>query len=195
MRKQITTFVCASAFVVAAFVPSAIGAGVQGVPSPKVIGPGMSCGVCMMYPAKFPKWQTEIIFADSTMVPFDGCKDMFKYLLDMGSYTSDHTSADVRAVWVKDFAGGEWIMAKNAVFVVGSDMMGPMGKELIPFADKAAAEKFQRQNGGAIMAYDDITMETIKPLGMGGMKMKGMMKGMKAKEHEMKMDGGGGMRM
>jgi len=48
-----------------------------------------------------------------------------------------------------------------------------MGKELIPFADKARAEAFQQEKGGSLGTYETIDMETIKPL-MGGMHMKKM---------------------
>ncbi len=54
--------------------------------------------------------------------------------------------------------------------------MGPMGKELIPFTDAKDAEKFQAENGGMIHSFDDINMDIVGKLGMGGMKMKGMMK-------------------
>ena len=205
MRKTMSVYrsvilsVTLSLFAVLSYLPAALaGPAVQGMPAPREIGPKMSCGVCMMYPARFPKWQSEIIFADGAMVPFDGCKDLFKYLLDMGRYTSDHTAADVRAVWVKDFPSGEWLMAKNATFVVGSEMMGPMGKELIPFRDPNAAAAFQKEYGGTVMAYDAVTLDTVKPLsmgmGMGGMHGMGGGHGMKNMKDMNGMKGMDGMR-
>ena len=36
--------------------------------------------------------------------------------------------------------------AKEAFFVIGSDVYGPMGHELIPFASKADAEQVQERS-------------------------------------------------
>ena len=143
--------------------------------APQIIPADQSCGVCGMYPARFAKWQSQVIFTDSKMVPFDGCKDMFKYILNMQAYDKNHTSKDIASVWVKDFNSGEWLDGKAVSYVIGSSEMGPMGKELIPFGDPTKALAFKKEKGGMIMDYDDITMDDIKKL--GGMKMNGMKKG------------------
>ena len=155
-------------------------------PAPKIIPEEMSCGVCGMYPAKYIKWQSQIIFTDGSMVPFDGCKDMFKFILNMSEYDHKHSRDNITAIWVKDFESGEWLDGNKAVYVIGSKMMGPMGVELIPFSNKTNAMKFKSANEGMIKTLADISMEDIKKLGMGGMGMKGMKKGMKM---DMKKDG------
>lgn len=144
--------------------------------SPMEIGEQASCGKCGMFPARYPDWQTQIVFADGSMVPFDGCKCMFGYLMNMTEYDQKHAPADVAAVWVRDHATGDWLNAREAHYVVGSDEMGPMGKELIPFGSNGAAESFQQEHGGQLMLYGSITMETLKPL-MGKMHMKKNQKG------------------
>jgi nitrous oxide reductase accessory protein NosL len=144
-------------------------------PAPQMIPAEQSCGVCGMYPAKFVKWQSQVIFTDNKMVPFDGCKDMFKYVLDMAKYDKHHTAKDIAAVWVKDYNTGNWLDGTAVSYLVGSSEMGPMGKELIPFGDPTAALAFKKEKSGMIMNYDDVTMDDIKKL--GGMKMEGMKKG------------------
>ena len=139
---------------------------------PQVIQQGVSCGKCGMYPASYPRWQSQVIFKDGTMTPFDGCKCMFNFMSSMDQYDKAHTTDDVTAVWVKDFNSGKWMDGTKAHFVVGSKMMGPMGKELIPFADHAAAMKFHREQGGTMMMYTEITPEVLKSL-MGNMKKDG----------------------
>ena len=139
-------------------------------PAPQSISEDMSCGVCGMYPAKYPRWQSQIIFKDGTMTPFDGCKCMFNFMSVMEKFDKTHSGDDVSAVLVKDFNSGNWINAMDAHYVVGSNMMGPMGKELIPFADQAEAIKFHGEQGGTIMMYAEITPDVLKTLGMGGMK-------------------------
>jgi nitrous oxide reductase accessory protein NosL len=146
-------------------------------PAPQVITEAMSCGVCGMFPARFGKWQTQIIFTDGVMVPFDGCKDMFKYILDMAKYDPKHTSDDIAAIWTRDFKSGAWLDGRKAVYVIGSRVMGPMGEELVPFRTDDDAGNFKTVNGGMIKHYTDISMGEIEKLGMGGMMKKGMMKG------------------
>lgn len=140
-------------------------------PQPQSIAETASCGVCGMYPARYPLWQTQIIFNDGTMVPFDGAKDMFKYLLNMGEYNKQQQRAEVAAIWVRDYAAGGWLDGESAYYVVGSSVMGPMGQELVPFATTEAAQKFQGKNGGTVSRFAEIDLEVIHELGMGGKKM------------------------
>ena len=146
------------------------------VQPPQVIPDNTSCGKCGMFPARYPQWQRQIIFTDGSMVPFDGSKCMLVFLFDMAQYDKSHTRNDVATIWVKDFHSGSWIQAPDALFVVGSDTMGPMGKELIPFSDHAQALAFQQEHGGSLVEYSGISMETLKPL-MGGVKMPMKMNG------------------
>jgi len=137
----------------------------------QTITPNMSCGVCRMSPARYPKWHTQLIFKDGEMVPFDGSKDMFKYLLMMDKFTTEHKPSEVAAAWVKDFNSGSWFDAKEAFFVVGSNAMGPMGKELVPFQKKQDAQLFQKEQQGKIMTFTEIDINTVKSMGM---QMRGM---------------------
>ena len=151
---------------------SAAGSSQVAVKQPMEIADDVSCGKCGMYPAKYPRWHSQIIFKDDSMTPFDGCKCMFNFLFGMEKFDNTHSIDDVAVIWVKDFDTGKWINAADAQYVVGSNMMGPMGKELIPFADQAAAMKFHQEQGGTLMKYAEITPDVLKTLGMGGMKME-----------------------
>lgn len=151
---------------------SSAGAGEMAILQPMEIPANVSCGKCGMYPAKYPRWQSQIVFKDGTMTPFDGCKCMFNFLFAMEKFDKARSRDDVSVMWVKDFNSGEWFNATDAFFVVGSNMMGPMGKELIPFADQASAMKFHQEQGGTMMQYTEINPEVMKGLGMGGMKME-----------------------
>ena len=49
--------------------------------------------------------------------------------------------------------------------MVGSDVYGPMGKELMPFQDEAAAKEFKVDHKGtAILSFQAITPALIKTL-------------------------------
>ena len=148
---------------------------IAGQADPQIIPEELSCGKCAMFPASYPQWQSQVIFKDGTMSAFDGCKCMFGFIHNMSQFDTVHTRDDIAKIWVRDFNSGEWVDATAAKFVIGSSVMGPMGKELIPFKEQDAAAKFQQKNGGQLAGYDAITMETLKPL-MGKMHMKGKMK-------------------
>ena len=139
---------------------------------PPPITPQATCAACGMYPHQYPQWQTQVLFNDGFAASFDGGKCMFRFLLNMNKFAPQRSPEQVTAVWVKDFGSGNWIDGKKAWYVIDSKVMGPMGKELIPFSSEAAANEFQKNNGGTVSPFPAITMETIKSL-MGGMhKMK-----------------------
>ncbi len=142
--------------------------------APQVIPEDLSCGKCGMFPAKYPQWQSQIVFADGKIAAFDGCKCMFGYIFNMEKLDPQHTRESMAAIWVRDFKSGEWVNARNARYVIGSDTMGPMGKELIPFANNIDAESFHQEHGGELASFDAISMATLKPL-MGKMHMKNKM--------------------
>lgn len=159
--------------------------------APQTIPADQSCGKCGMYPAKYPEWQAQIVFKDGSMTPFDGCKCMFGFMFKMGEYDKAHTKDDIAKIWAKDFITGEWVDAKSAHFVIGSNMMGPMGKELIPFKEAGSAETFQKEHGGHLASFDAVNMDTLKPL-MHKKHMEGHMNnnhGHQAMEGHMNMDG------
>ena len=151
---------------------SAVETAQAAMPEPMVIVDGITCGKCGMYPARYPQWQSQIIFTDGTMTPFDGCKCMFNFINGMEKFDKEHIRNDVAVTWVKDFNSGKWINAEDAQYVVGSQKMGPMGKELIPFTDHMEAMQFHKEQGGTVMKYAEITPEVLKSL-MGDMKKHG----------------------
>jgi copper chaperone NosL len=72
---------------------------------------------------------------------------------------------DIAAVYVSDMAKAptwekpgfdNWILAKEAFFVVDSDRQGSMGgAEAVPFSSEAAAQAFVREHEGRILGFDD----------------------------------------
>ena len=140
--------------------------------SPKIITKDIRCPLCGMYPARYEEWQAQVVFNDGSFAAFDGCKHLFGFLLEMGKYDTQHTMRDVATIHIKDFSSNKWINAKDAHFVVGSSVLGPMGREIIPFNDHEEATTFTQKRGGMHAHFADITMETIKSLEIGK-KMKG----------------------
>ena len=57
------------------------------------------------------------------------------------------------------------IDAGKAFFVIGSDVYGPMGSELIPFVSESDAEGFKKDHEGKrILRFEDINPGIIKIL-------------------------------
>ncbi|VAW18714.1 hypothetical protein MNBD_ALPHA12-537 [hydrothermal vent metagenome] len=92
-------------------------------------------------------------------------------------------SGEIVAFYVNDMGKADswaepgidnWIKAKNAFYVMGSDAEGGMGApEMVPFADKQQAEKFALERGGKVVALDDIKQEMVlSPVEFDGAKMQ-----------------------
>lgn len=51
---------------------------------------------------------------------------------------------------------------QKMLFVIGSNVMGPMGDELIPFKDENSANEFSKDHfGKKIVKFNEITLDTI----------------------------------
>ena len=59
----------------------------------------------------------------------------------------------------------ELIDVRKAFFVIGSDVYGPMGHELIPFATEEDARTFMSDHKGkSILRFEEITPRVIEKL-------------------------------
>ncbi|NNG47207.1 MAG: nitrous oxide reductase accessory protein NosL [Deltaproteobacteria bacterium] len=121
-------------------------------------GPKDKCPVCGMFSAQYTNWVTQIVFKDGTYAVFDGAKDMFRYYFDIPRYAKGKTKKDVANIFVTDYYTTKWIPAADALFVLGSDVYGPMGEELVPVKGKKEAEEFLKDhNAKKILTFDMVT--------------------------------------
>ncbi len=118
-----------------------------------------------MFVAKYRDFVTQIVFKDGSQVFFDGVKDMMKYYFNLPKYNPAKAIADISTIRVSDYYKLTVIDGYKAWYIIGSDVYGPMGKELIPFQDEPAAKEFKVDHKGtAILQFKDITPEIIKTL-------------------------------
>nr|WP_317623068.1 nitrous oxide reductase accessory protein NosL [Thiohalomonas denitrificans] len=137
-------------------------AGTLEVPDPE---PTDTCPVCGMFVAKYPEWAATVVYQDEHAHHFDGAKDLFKYLLDLPKYAPGHTAADISAIAVTDYYDLARIDARSAYYVIGSDVLGPMGHELVPHPSEADARDFMADHGGdAVVRFDQVTTELLDQL-------------------------------
>jgi copper chaperone NosL len=123
------------------------------------------CPVCGMFVAKYPDFLSEVIFKDGSYALFDGSKDMFKYLLNLKKYTANKSMAEIDSIYVTEYYHLTLIDGHEAYYVMGSDIYGPMGRELIPVEKETDAREFMKDHRGkSILRFKEITLETIKGL-------------------------------
>ncbi len=140
-------------------------AGDRPVQEPLQAGKKDLCPVCGMFVHKYPNWQAQIVFSDGTRAFFDGAKDMFKYLLDMKKYNPRKSRGDIAAFWVTDYYTTKWIDGERAHYVLGSDVLGPMGHELVPHGSGKAARTFASDHAGErILNFNEVDLKLIEGL-------------------------------
>jgi len=132
------------------------------------VSPRTRCTVCGMFVAKYPNWLAQIQYDSPEQTKFfDGVKDMMVFYFNPERYEG-HSREAIKYIYVKDYYSLKWLPAKDAYYVVGSDVYGPMGHELIPFEFKNGAESFLKDHHGQeILTFDNITPEIINSLRMG----------------------------
>jgi len=134
-------------------------------PAPDTPSKKAKCPVCGMFVYKYPDWVGEVFFQDGSVAFFDGAKDLFKYYFNLKKYNPSKTQKDIAAVYVTEYYDLKPMDARKASFVMGSDVYGPMGRELIPFLGKEAAEEFKRDHRGKrILVFHEITPAVIRKL-------------------------------
>ena len=128
-------------------------------------GPKDKCPVCGMFVAKYPDFIAVVTFSDGTRVFFDGVKDMMKYYVNLQKYNPSKNRGGIVQISVTDYYSMGFIDGFKAFYVSGSDIYGPMGKELIPFEKEAAAGEFLKDHKGkAVLRFEDINKDVMKGL-------------------------------
>uniref|UniRef100_A0A7C4MSV3 Nitrous oxide reductase accessory protein NosL n=1 Tax=Desulfatirhabdium butyrativorans TaxID=340467 RepID=A0A7C4MSV3_9BACT len=123
------------------------------------------CPVCGMFVAKYLDFLAQMVFKDQTHAFFDGAKDMFKYYFQIKKYNPKKEISDIDQIWVTDYYSLSPIDGRKAAYVIGSDVYGPMGRELIPFEKDKDAEAFLKDHAGKkIVRFQDVTPDIVQEL-------------------------------
>ena len=123
------------------------------------------CPVCGMFVAKYPDFLARIVFKDGSAAFFDGAKDMFKYYFAIDRYNPAKNTGEIASILVTDYYSMAPVDGRAACYVLGSDVFGPMGRELIPFALEADAREFMQDHAGKeLLPFGAITPELVKGL-------------------------------
>jgi nitrous oxide reductase accessory protein NosL len=123
------------------------------------------CPVCGMFVSKYPDWVATVTFKDSTTLFFDGGKDLFTWYHNMQKYTPGRNQTAITAITVNDYYTLKAVDARHAHFVIGSDVFGPMGKELVPFGKATDAQAFLKDHKGKkVLQFNDVTPTILKSM-------------------------------
>lgn len=126
------------------------------------------CPVCGMLVSKYPNWTATALYRDGHTHYFDGAKDLFKYLQQLPKYATGHRKEDLAGLYVTEFYGLTRIDAHSAFYVIGSDVLGPMGHELVPLETRADAEEFLKDHKGRrILTFEQVTADIIDKVDNG----------------------------
>lgn len=157
-RGLIATFIAGTVILI--LVPKEVFAQSHEKPGPKD-----RCPVCGMFVSKYPTWIAQVKLENGKVFFFDGAKDMFKFILDPGKYSKEARGQAIQEAWVTDYYSVEYIRAEEAFYVVGSNVYGPMGKELIPFARREDAEEFVKDHKGKmIVTFKEVNSTMINSM-------------------------------
>jgi nitrous oxide reductase accessory protein NosL len=114
------------------------------------------CPICGMFVYKYPRWVAQI-FYDDKHLSFDGVKDLMKYYFEKRD--------GITKILVSDYYSQKAIDATKAYYVIGSDVYGPMGDELIPFLNEDDAKTFYMDHRGTkIVKFEDIQEREVYKL-------------------------------
>lgn len=151
--------VAVALFVTALFAVNAAAATV-GLPDGSKLDLSVPCPVCGMKPEESKLGPAAAVFKDGKVVGFDAPGDMFRYVLDPKKYGFE--AGNVKDLFVTEHGTKNFIDAKKALYVVGSDVTGDMGPEVVPFSKKEDAEKFKSEHHGKnVASYVQITLEDV----------------------------------
>lgn len=131
------------------------------------INPRERCPVCGMFPTNYPPWISQLHLAGGEVLFFDGMKDLLAYYFAPADFGGE-AQQQVAAIWLRDYYTQEWIDGKQAYYVIGSAVHGPMGHEFVPLDSAEKARSFKRDHGGEeILRFNEIDAELVDSLRSG----------------------------
>lgn len=117
-----------------------------------------ACALDGMLLRDFPGAKAQVRYADNQTEYFCDVMELLGAMLApeqrravSGFYVQDMGKAD----W--QHPRGNWIAARDAVYVVGSSAQGSMGPTIVPFAQQADAEALVQKAGGKVLRFEQIT--------------------------------------
>ena len=106
--------------------------------------------------------KAQIIWKDGSRSFYCEVREVFYELLN------EMNKKKIKACYVQDFSNLEWgsyvdkwILADKVYYVINSRKDGAMGLSYVPFSDKHFAENFIELNGGELLKFNEINLNTL----------------------------------
>ncbi len=113
------------------------------------------CALCGMRIDPRSGWRAGATLNSRTLV-FDTPKCLFRYR---------HREGELRDAWVIEYYAQERRNAADLFYVLGSDLMGPMGRDLVPVQGREAAEALRRDHQGQrVLSFAEVTPAIVEAL-------------------------------
>ena len=142
-----------------------VGPGIADQCAPMAVTAEHKCPTCGMRVAAFENWHTQVVYGDGTNDAFCAVKCLMAFYFEPAKYSGKEKSVAIKAFYAKDYYSLHWHDMKKIFFVSESDVLGPMGKDFVPFSNLEHAKTFlQDHNGSKILTFDEITPELIQTL-------------------------------
>ena len=121
--------------------------------------------MCGMFVAPYPNWTAAARFPDGSVAYFDGPKDMIRYTFAVERFDPARKDQKIESLWVTEYYAASLMPAAELYFVVGSDVLGPMGHELVPVHGEESARVFAvDHHGKQVLPFADLTPAVVSEL-------------------------------
>lgn len=107
-----------------------------------------------MYIDLSPRWTAGLKSSAGREEHFDAPKCMLRYRADQPG---------AREAWVTEYYSQTRMALDQVRLVEGSDVLGPMGRDLVP-VEASAAEGFARDHGGRVLRVDEVDAAVLASL-------------------------------
>mgnify|MGYP006282792987 CR=1 FL=1 len=109
------------------------------------------CDTCGMVVEPDSRWR-----AGGEGLAFDTPKCLFRHR---------HRDGEMPGAWVIEYYSQERRPARGMLYVIGSDLEGPMGRDLVPVEGREAARRFlEDHTGDRILSFDEVTRDVVEAL-------------------------------
>ncbi|MBZ0118675.1 MAG: nitrous oxide reductase accessory protein NosL [Sandaracinaceae bacterium] len=114
------------------------------------------CDLCGMRINPSSGWRAGGRGASGQELAFDTPKCMFRF---------HHTRGAVSDPWIMEYYSQERRDARALRYALGSDVSGPMGRDLVPIEGEEPAARFQREHHATrILSFTEVTAAIVEDL-------------------------------
>lgn len=128
---------------------------------------------CKVEPKEIEYGQDHCHFCDMTVVDKSHAAEYVtqkgkSYVFDaiecmVNEILRDKNEPELAFILVADYAEpGKLVDAKTATYLISENIKSPMGANLSAFASREIAEKFQKENGGILLNWDELKAKFAK---------------------------------